>query len=344
MRMQVDDTVWESGRFIASAPNGAAAAFANENLLTLHGGASRLAASIRSPAFKWEGSPLSREVSDAIDAATELLERRGELREWLFVRDYDRSARGRSLLFLFQAGHPLAVAKLRKPAPGASLSHEAEVLAAFHSVATDELSSTVPRAMRYVDLATEGVILLMSLVPGRPMWISMQRSLRPVASHAASLVAAGEWLGAMQRATRIDGGACLVHGDFWPRNLLLERRGLSGVVDWEHGQIAGMPWLDAFDLALVFATDLPRWRRVDPMTAFRSGFLHETTLSHEIAAYLRAWSDMSEPGTHDVRKQFDEYLDASEAALAGGSGWKAMYPWSEVREELRRARRSVFSG
>jgi aminoglycoside phosphotransferase (APT) family kinase protein len=40
------------------------------------------------------------------------------------------------------------------------------------------------------------------------------------------------------------------HGDFWSRNLLVERGRLSGVVDWDHGGPGRLPFLDLFQLQL----------------------------------------------------------------------------------------------
>ena len=40
------------------------------------------------------------------------------------------------------------------------------------------------------------------------------------------------------------------HGDFWTRNLLTDRRGLSGVVDWHAGGSGRLPLVDLFHLRL----------------------------------------------------------------------------------------------
>ena len=42
----------------------------------------------------------------------------------------------------------------------------------------------------------------------------------------------------------------MVHGDFWPGNLLVDRGRVLGVIDWEHARLTGSP---ARDLAR-FAT------------------------------------------------------------------------------------------
>jgi Phosphotransferase enzyme family len=47
-----------------------------------------------------------------------------------------------------------------------------------------------------------------------------------------------------ERLLRHRAPTTLVHGDFWPGNLLVERGAVSGVVDWEHSQTGGNPLRD----------------------------------------------------------------------------------------------------
>ena len=45
----------------------------------------------------------------------------------------------------------------------------------------------------------------------------------------------------------------VVHGDYWPGNLLLHRGRVSGVVDWESGALAGEPLRDVVRFVLSYA-------------------------------------------------------------------------------------------
>jgi aminoglycoside phosphotransferase len=53
-----------------------------------------------------------------------------------------------------------------------------------------------------------------------------------------------------------------VHGDLWLGNVLLEKRGVSGVVDWEGGTAAGEPVRDLVRFALMYALFLDRRTKV----------------------------------------------------------------------------------
>jgi aminoglycoside phosphotransferase len=55
--------------------------------------------------------------------------------------------------------------------------------------------------------------------------------------------------------------ACAVHGDFWAGNLLLEGDVVTGVVDWECGELSGDPTRDVARLPLSYALYLDRHTR-----------------------------------------------------------------------------------
>jgi aminoglycoside phosphotransferase (APT) family kinase protein len=53
-----------------------------------------------------------------------------------------------------------------------------------------------------------------------------------------------------------------VHGDFWFGNLLLSQRTVTGVVDWEAGQVCGEPVRDLVRFVLMYALFLDRGTKV----------------------------------------------------------------------------------
>jgi aminoglycoside phosphotransferase len=64
-----------------------------------------------------------------------------------------------------------------------------------------------------------------------------------------------------RRLRRHRAPATLVHGDFWPGNLLVDRGEVSGVVDWEHSELAGNPARDLARFALTYSAYLDRHTR-----------------------------------------------------------------------------------
>jgi aminoglycoside phosphotransferase len=76
----------------------------------------------------------------------------------------------------------------------------------------------------------------------------------------------------VERAVRLVHASCarlrshsaprtVVHGDFWCGNVLLERDRISGVIDWEHAELAGEPLRDLARFALTYAMYLDRHAR-----------------------------------------------------------------------------------
>jgi hypothetical protein len=102
---------------------------------------------------------------------------------------------------------------------------------------------------------------------------------------------------ARQLAVKLDGVELPVvarHGDFWPRNLVLEEE-RAGVVDWEHFQREDLPFEDLFlfptSYGLVFPWRVARWGK--PAEAFRATFLERTWMSDLVRSYFqdycRSW-------------------------------------------------------
>jgi aminoglycoside phosphotransferase (APT) family kinase protein len=171
---------------------------------------------------------------------------------------------------------------------GESLEREAEVLRALDFPG-------LPRVQRH-----DGEGLALSPVPGQPLWISMQRSLRPRRAHASHLASAGRWLGRFHAATR-SGDEVAVHGDFWARNILFQGDEVSGVVDWEHGALCGTPWKDLFTLPLLFVRDAPRWIARRPARHAASDI---------IDAYFRAYVAEAGGDVRSLREELERWASA----------------------------------
>lgn len=74
---------------------------------------------------------------------------------------------------------------------------------------------------------------------------------------------------------------CLIHGDYWRGNLILQRGGLR-VIDWEFIQRGGNPWFDI----LLNLTSLACEGR-DPQGIFERCFLRESPYSREIGRWVK---------------------------------------------------------
>lgn len=79
-----------------------------------------------------------------------------------------------------------------------------------------------------------------------------------------------------------------IHGDFWPRNLLLGSAPLPNVVDWEHYRRRGNPASDLFHFPLTYGLNhgWVRYRRRPPLEAFRRTFLDRNRVSRAVRDYL----------------------------------------------------------
>jgi aminoglycoside phosphotransferase len=61
-----------------------------------------------------------------------------------------------------------------------------------------------------------------------------------------------------RRLLRVVAARTVVHGDYWPGNVLLRRGAISGVIDWERAEAAGSPVRDLARFAVGYSTYLDR--------------------------------------------------------------------------------------
>lgn len=242
---------------------------------------------------------------------------------WLAAADYAGTGRRRTLAFLFAAGsgRPAAMAKLRPAdAAGEPLATERQAIDRVRAELPAGLAATVPAVLAWRH-AVEREGLLLAALPGRSVWADLHAASSPVRRAPRHLAAAADWLAAFHAATRRDQVFRLPawgelaagepgppswyrrlearlerrplplaagHGDFWPRNVLMERGEVTAVVDWEAARPAAPPFSDLFAFAWSYGVDGP-WRRRRPLPAaeaFRHAFLDDNPLSRAVAAYL----------------------------------------------------------
>ena len=328
--------------------------FAKRNLVSLGSRSARLRASFGSIPLNemieqhdLSDLPLSLLVGPDAALVTPMIAiHAGRISEWLLLRDYEGESRGRNVLFLFaDSPVPALIAKVRRMSSTTPpLETEAMMLRAVHSRVGDIVARTIPRTIDLLQ-TSDAEILLLSVLPGRPLALAMQRTLRPSSAFASHLAAAGSWLGRFHQATRNDRGEVAVHGDFWPRNVLYDGNELTGVVDWEGGSSHGEPETDLFTLPLLFATDTASWGKEDLTGRYRRAFLEDSALSRAIRRYLHAYCETSSVPFGELRAMFERFVAASEEKRGKeGKGWHTHYPWDELLRMLDSSNRSVFSG
>ncbi|MBW3565121.1 MAG: phosphotransferase [Acidobacteria bacterium] len=363
--------VVETGRIVFPADAKAAREFAKRNLTSIHSRGRRLAAIGGNITLKGESreiahsSPLSliADESDIPDLADATLP--PEDTEWLLLRDYEGGERARSTIFTFRDGRLSSVVKLRKrSSAGVPLANEARVLGRLQS-SDDAVASKIPRVVEYGE-SGEHEILVLSPLEGQPLWISMQRSLRPLRSHRKHLVRAGAWLGRLHRETVGTSRGTLsdateeamalekpptergvvVHGDLWARNLLFGNDGeLSGVVDWERASLSGPLWHDLFTLPLLFAMNAPSWFPENPLDRFENAFARDSRASSVVGTYLEAYIREAGIDRALLRPMFEAFLAGGEKdAGKEEHGWRSQMPWTAMQARFRAAVRTVFSG
>lgn len=348
------------GRMTFPAGAGTAKRFAMRHLLSIHGRLGAIRALMGSPPIRGttrhvDEGPLDLALGDwACGEVRGALERWiGVSRpDWLLLRDYDDGTRNRNVLFLFGAnGELAAAAKIRSGfSSGAPLQAEAAILQDLREGLPPAIAEPLPTVLEIVHGPTAEVLVL-SPLPGRPLSISMQRSLRPHAAHERHLIAAGAWLGAFHRATAEESllgrviETTAVHGDFWPRNLLFARGGgLSGVIDWEDGAASGPFWRDLFTLPFLFAVAPRAWAE-GSREAFRRAFLDETRLRRAVGAYFEAYARAAGIESARFPTLFEAFLlDSVHLARKEEGRWRSRYPWRELLRMFSEASRSVFSG
>jgi hypothetical protein len=151
-------------------------------------------------------------------------------------------------------------------------------------------SETVPRVVAHLEHLGRPVLVTTAL-PGRSM-LADYHSWRHTArrrSVAADFAAAGAWLSVFHRSTmnaacadglrrRLAGfpvPACVVHGDFWPGNLLVRDGAVSGVIDWELASLDGPASKDLARFVIAYSLYLDRHtrpgRRVPGHPGLRAG-------------------------------------------------------------------------
>lgn len=331
--------VVEWGRFIAPAGASAALGYMKQNLLSIHGRRSRLRAI--AGRIRFTGRTMAIDGHPALELARAVVPARGP--EWIVLRDY-AGLRQRSLVFLFDGeGRMTRVIKTRPvDAPGQSLQVEADALRAIRERVDAALRRTMPEVLAF-DIRNSHEVMALSALPGRPLDISMQRSLRPRVSHRCHLAAAGEWLGRLHAATR-NGSQTAVHGDFWTRNLLFAGSGLLGVVDWEGALPAGERWEDLFTLPLLYATAAPVWLRREPIRDFSDAFTGRGAVAAAVSGYFASYSAQTGIDLRAIRGAFETYLAAQESrGRQEETQWKARYSWKTMLRIVQSSRDSVFS-
>lgn len=303
------------GRLTLPAEAPRAFRFATDALVTTHGRLGRL----RAIAFGARvGGPvldggLPREVEAAFAFAGDRTD------EWVLLRDYGNSGRGRAIIFLFDSVSmgPAAVVKLRPAAvAGPTLLHEAEALRAIGARVGPEERGLLPRVLDYAE-GSAGESLMLSPLAGRPLALLMQRSLRPRAVHGSHLEQVAAWLGGLHRRTRVGERAC-VHGDLWMRNLLFSPDGqLTGVVDWERADLEGDPADDVFLLPLLFAVEAPAWLRGSRRAAeFETAFSGRGEAGRAIATYFRTYRAAARIDPQELEAGLQRFLARREPELA----------------------------
>ncbi|HSL19901.1 MAG TPA: hypothetical protein VK886_00060 [Vicinamibacterales bacterium] len=175
------------------------------------------------------------------------------------------------------------------------------------------------------------------------------RSVEPASD--ANDAASGEgatpdWLARLRDAcARAPVRAVRSHGDFWARNVLLaRRRGLArimGVVDWEQSCDASSPFDDLFQFALTYGLSYPwsRYRRAEPIEAFRRTFLADTRVARAVRAYLQAYCRERGLDAALLASWFRCFL--RERASRDDSKGDL---WTRFDQAIGAAGRSVFSG
>jgi hypothetical protein len=323
------------GRFLVPLEAPQTRRYFFDNLYVTHRRSDRLIRSF-APAFWpwWSGMTTLPEA--VAPEALALLQgmTQGEDLQPIVAGDYLGQSRSRLLLFLFRpnGSEPFAVAKLRPTtAPGASLEHEWEALK-FLETLPREIRDTSPSALAYRRTKAFEALLL-SHLPGRSAYLEMH-SHRPASHVLRHFEAAAAWLARLHVLTQ-SGSHCVIHGDFWARNLLTSGgRSVTGVVDWEHFSRSGSPFQDLFHFPLSYGLNYP-WRAT-PLEKFRNTFLEDTVVSAATRRYLEHYCNATGLQLSECRQWLETYLLAK--------GGEEKLPWRECLQSLQSASRSVFSG
>lgn len=349
--------IGEIGRFVVPLGDRRILAWFLEHLHVEHGHGGRIRHAILRGTGRWapgvermlfERTGPVRRGDPAIGAARRAVEAFGDAlpgpapARWILVRDDPREARGRAVIFPFaeDAAEPSGVLRLRSPGGGPSLRREAEALSDARRRLPPDLADTLPTVLARGDTG-DLEVQAETLLPGRSAYVELRGSFFPSWRAERHFGAAADWLAALQNATRGPAGTVAVHGDFWPRNLLIDRSTDSiGVVDWEWYRRSGSPFRDLFDFPVGYALAWP-WideRRRDPLEALTRAFVGPGRVFRTVRAYLRRWADAVEIDPTELREAFPDYVEGRAPAR------REEVPWTELRRRIESAGHSVFSG
>lgn len=213
--------------------------------------------------------------------------------------------------------------------PSASATHE---LAAMSSAA---VAVPVPALVERAPIAS-GTALLLSWLPGRSMLDvvladpggahdagamlgACQRRLHGVLA-PRSLASGSRWRQRPAETREVPSGSALLHLDLHPRNVLMDRGAISGVVDWANAR-RGAPSLDLARTYTLLTLDPGARRQPLPeaaRTALVTGWLAGYGASlDEIPPAVQAWA-----GRAMLRDLAHRYAHEP-AALAPARAWMA---------------------
>lgn len=296
--------------------------------------------------FEWRGP--TREGDPAIAAARVAVDALGDaissapFERWIVMRDDLRESRGRVIVFPFssRARAPSGVLRVRGAGAGPTLARESAALTDVRARLSGDLLDTLPEILARREVG-ELEVQLETLLPGRSAYVEMRESFVPSRRADRHLRAAADWLSEFHAATRSADGSVAVHGDFWPRNLLLDRHGTAtGVVDWEWYRPSGKPFRDLFDFPVGYALAWP-WadeRRRDPLEALSRAFIGPGRVFRSVAAYFARYAEATGLDLADIESAFPDFVEGRSRAR------REEVPWSELRRRIETADRSVFSG
>ena len=128
---------------------------------------------------------------------------------FLSLEDYQSSARGQRVLFLFNGASPVpyAIAKVtRESSQRLALEQEFNALEALQEKLSQEFRLTVPKPLTLLAQGGGPTVLLESFIADRSLYVEMRNSLRPRQRVRDHLRQAREWLAEFQRATRKEEG------------------------------------------------------------------------------------------------------------------------------------------
>jgi hypothetical protein len=217
----------------------------------------------------------------------------------IYLRDYATSDRSRTLAFF----HPSMVVKTQLNVTP-SLRAESEALEQMRAFLPAALRKTLPEVLRF-HTSRRGELLAMTALPGRSAYIDMQGALAPWRYVEEHFDAAARWLAAFHLATRtsvssrvagVEVPHSAMHGDFWPRNVLLSADGTVGVVDWEHFVPAASPLIDLLHYARTYGINYPfrGYRRAEPESeALRLTFRENNRVSRAVRKYFATYAELT---------------------------------------------------